>query len=132
MLRSNSYFTNIQSTSDARGGYYTCINNDDENEDDNSGPAQQDAPASLSQRERRSWLLPTTTTTHSSSCWIIMSPSSSPRKKKGSVRNVCTHDGVTSFLDEHPDGSEEVLLEFAGGDATSTFEEDIGHSKDAR
>ncbi|KAJ2746376.1 hypothetical protein GGI20_001372 [Coemansia sp. BCRC 34301] len=37
---------------------------------------------------------------------------------------------VTPFLDEHP-GGEEVMLEYAGADATEAFE-DIGHSDDAR
>ncbi|XP_047128073.1 cytochrome b5 isoform X1 [Hydra vulgaris] len=37
---------------------------------------------------------------------------------------------VTKFIDEHP-GGEEVLLELAGKDATSNFE-DVGHSSDAR
>ncbi|KAJ2681944.1 Cytochrome b5 [Coemansia spiralis] len=37
---------------------------------------------------------------------------------------------VTGFLEEHP-GGEEVILEYAGRDATEAFE-DIGHSDDAR
>eukprot|EP01097_Dermamoeba_algensis_P006553 TRINITY_DN409_c0_g1_i1.p1 TRINITY_DN409_c0_g1~~TRINITY_DN409_c0_g1_i1.p1 ORF type:complete len:144 (+),score=45.79 TRINITY_DN409_c0_g1_i1:56-433(+) len=37
---------------------------------------------------------------------------------------------VTKFLNEHP-GGEEVLLEVAGKDASTNFE-DIGHSDDAR
>ncbi|KAJ1731669.1 hypothetical protein LPJ61_002418 [Coemansia biformis] len=37
---------------------------------------------------------------------------------------------VTKFLEEHP-GGEEVILEYAGRDATEAFE-DIGHSEDAR
>ncbi|KAJ2784694.1 hypothetical protein H4R18_000985 [Coemansia javaensis] len=37
---------------------------------------------------------------------------------------------VTRFLEEHP-GGEEVILEYAGRDATEAFE-DIGHSDDAR
>uniref|UniRef100_A0A0K0D9Y2 Cytochrome b5 heme-binding domain-containing protein n=1 Tax=Angiostrongylus cantonensis TaxID=6313 RepID=A0A0K0D9Y2_ANGCA len=54
---------------------------------------------------------------HSSaqSCWIIMD------------RKV--YD-VTTFLSEHPGGIE-AITEFAGKDATASFE-DVGHSKDAR
>lgn len=37
---------------------------------------------------------------------------------------------ITSFANEHP-GGEEVLLEQAGGNATTSFE-DVGHSSDAR
>lgn len=37
---------------------------------------------------------------------------------------------ISSFLSDHP-GGEEVLLEFAGLDASEAFEE-IGHSQDAR
>lgn len=36
---------------------------------------------------------------------------------------------VTSFLSQHP-GGEEVLLEYAGGDATEPYE-DVGHSETA-
>ncbi|KAJ2189729.1 Cytochrome b5 isoform E [Coemansia sp. RSA 532] len=46
---------------------------------------------------------------------------------------ILIHDkvyDVTKFLDEHP-GGEEVILENAGKDSTSDFE-DIGHSEDAR
>ncbi|XP_030537945.2 cytochrome B5-like [Rhodamnia argentea] len=48
-------------------------------------------------------------------CWFVI---------KGRVLNV------TSFLEEHP-GGEEVLLEWAGKDASKAFE-DIGHSKAAQ
>ena len=37
---------------------------------------------------------------------------------------------VTTWLDDHPGGGE-IILEFAGGDATPVFE-DIGHSSEAR
>lgn len=37
---------------------------------------------------------------------------------------------VTSFLEEHPGGMS-VIVEFAGGDATTAFE-DMGHSDEAR
>eukprot|EP00043_Microstomoeca_roanoka_P006349 m.62172 g.62172 ORF g.62172 m.62172 type:complete len:131 (-) comp13379_c1_seq3:303-695(-) len=37
---------------------------------------------------------------------------------------------VTKFLVEHP-GGEEVMLDYAGKDATDGFE-DVGHSEDAR
>lgn len=37
---------------------------------------------------------------------------------------------VTSFVDQHP-GGEEVLLEYAGTDATGPFE-DVGHSESAQ
>ncbi|XP_045536871.1 cytochrome b5-like [Papilio machaon] len=37
---------------------------------------------------------------------------------------------VTNFMSEHP-GGEESLLEFAGKDGTTGFE-DVGHSQDAR
>lgn len=37
---------------------------------------------------------------------------------------------VTKFLEEHP-GGEDVLLEFAGKDATEAFN-DVGHSQDAK
>jgi len=46
---------------------------------------------------------------------------------------IAIHDSVydvTKFLEEHP-GGEEVLLEQAGGYATSAFEE-VGHSTDAK
>ncbi|KAJ1351596.1 hypothetical protein KIN20_007678 [Parelaphostrongylus tenuis] len=49
------------------------------------------------------------------SCWIILD---------GKVYDVST------FLSEHPGGGE-AILEFAGKDATASFE-DVGHSKDAR
>jgi nitrate reductase (NAD(P)H) len=47
-------------------------------------------------------------------CWIVI---------RGKVYDV------TKYLTEHP-GGEEVILEFAGSDATLQFD-DIGHSKDA-
>ena len=47
-------------------------------------------------------------------CWIIIN---------NSIYNV------TDFLKEHPGGSE-VILDFAGKDATEAFA-DVGHSKDA-
>ncbi|GMM51562.1 Cyb5 protein [Starmerella bacillaris] len=37
---------------------------------------------------------------------------------------------VTSFVDQHP-GGDEVLLEYAGRDATTAFE-DVGHSENAQ
>eukprot|EP01087_Luapelamoeba_hula_P002918 TRINITY_DN1274_c0_g1_i1.p2 TRINITY_DN1274_c0_g1~~TRINITY_DN1274_c0_g1_i1.p2 ORF type:complete len:108 (+),score=22.37 TRINITY_DN1274_c0_g1_i1:130-453(+) len=37
---------------------------------------------------------------------------------------------VTKFLEEHP-GGDSVLMEYAGQDATSAFE-DVGHSGDAQ
>ena len=48
---------------------------------------------------------------HVSSCWILI---------KGNVYDV------TSFIDEHPGGSE-IVVESTGKDATSDFQ-DIGHS----
>ncbi|KAL7126019.1 hypothetical protein ABFS83_14G156600 [Erythranthe nasuta] len=48
-------------------------------------------------------------------CWLIIS---------GKVYDV------TAFLEDHP-GGDDILLESAGKDATSEFE-DIGHSKDAQ
>lgn len=36
---------------------------------------------------------------------------------------------VTSFVDQHP-GGDEVLLEYAGSDATTAFD-DVGHSENA-
>lgn len=52
--------------------------------------------------------------TSSNDCWII---------HKGKVYDV------TKFLEQHP-GGEEVLLDVAGRDATSEFE-DVGHSDEA-
>ena len=37
---------------------------------------------------------------------------------------------ISSYLNEHP-GGEEILLDVAGGDATTAFE-DVGHSDDAK
>ena len=37
---------------------------------------------------------------------------------------------ISSFLDEHPGGSE-IMMEFAGKNADSMFE-DVGHSSQAR
>lgn len=52
---------------------------------------------------------------HSQSAWIIM---------ENKVYDV------TKFLMEHP-GGEEVILEYAGKDATDAFN-DVGHSSDAK
>ncbi|CAG9531526.1 unnamed protein product [Cercopithifilaria johnstoni] len=51
----------------------------------------------------------------------------------GSSSWICIENKVydlTTFLDEHPGGSE-VLLRVAGSDATEAYE-DVGHSTDAR
>ncbi len=49
--------------------------------------------------------------------------------KKGEKETLKVVD-VTKYLSLHPGGSE-VIVEHAGGDASSMFE-DIGHSNDAR
>ena len=56
-------------------------------------------------------------------CWIMLNV------KKDGVETLKVVD-VTKYLSLHPGGSE-VIVEHAGGDASSMFE-DIGHSNDAR
>jgi cytochrome b involved in lipid metabolism len=56
-----------------------------------------------------------------SDCWIIIGNAKTGGEK--------VYD-VSKYLDEHPGGAE-VIMEFAGGNADTMFE-DIGHSKDAR
>eukprot|EP00602_Paraphysomonas_sp_CaronLab_P000670 CAMPEP_0185024158 /NCGR_PEP_ID=MMETSP1103-20130426/7127_1 /TAXON_ID=36769 /ORGANISM="Paraphysomonas bandaiensis, Strain Caron Lab Isolate" /LENGTH=138 /DNA_ID=CAMNT_0027557047 /DNA_START=59 /DNA_END=475 /DNA_ORIENTATION=- len=56
-----------------------------------------------------------------SDCWLIIGNESNGGPK--------VYD-VTKYLDDHPGGAE-VMMEFAGKDADSMFE-DIGHSKEAR
>ncbi|PVU86743.1 hypothetical protein BB559_000615 [Furculomyces boomerangus] len=57
------------------------------------------------------------------------------------INQHCTHNDVwiciegkvydvTKFLEDHP-GGQETLMDNAGGDATSNFQ-DVGHSEDAR
>ena len=54
-----------------------------------------------------------------SDCWVVIA--------QGSVFGV--YD-VTQWLTEHPGGSD-IILEYAGKDATAMFE-DLGHSAEAR
>jgi cytochrome b involved in lipid metabolism len=56
-----------------------------------------------------------------SDCWLVVGNATNGGPK--------VYD-VTSYLDDHPGGSE-ILLDVAGMDADDHFE-DIGHSKDAR
>jgi cytochrome b5 len=56
-----------------------------------------------------------------SDCWIIIGNAKTGGEK--------VYD-VSKYLDEHPGGAE-VIMEFAGGNADTMFE-DIGHTKDAR
>jgi len=53
-------------------------------------------------------------------CWLIL-------KTEEQQKVVCD---VTRFLDNHPGGAE-VMLEYAGMDATQAYD-DIGHSKSAK
>jgi cytochrome-b5 reductase len=50
--------------------------------------------------------------------------------RKISLANSSLVYSVADYLDEHP-GGEQILLDTAGTDATTAFE-DIGHSEDAR
>lgn len=54
-------------------------------------------------------------------CWLIIGDDSNGGEK--------VYD-VTKYLNDHP-GGPEIMLEFAGKDANSMFE-DIGHSTEAR